>query len=417
MKIIKYWKGEALYILLAFLVSSCGTLTEFKAQRPSEVSVPKGVKRIFIDPALIKSTNDQLRLKIRIIEHLKQQLNQLGRFQVTVAPVGQYDPNRETVAIIQGEIISGGEVDQGQFTEVGSCAGSLAGLAGSAASAKSKKQGVTFSFRGLPCVKSTITGKATEIGAKAGLGLLSHFLKVDINLQKPALDEVVRVYKYKNYSLFAQTNFSFTLLGKQQETLTIRSDAASFSRHKVTPESYRNVNEAAWSQYAGVLPVMPLVIRREAVAYRSEPAYPITPKKVQAIPDPKDLPIKERRQIVAILIEKAVKPFIRAVSPYQVSMQVAIDTDSDAAIVKLLEKGKFPEAQKKLQALPQKSGADLYNLGLTYEANAVVIEDYEDAYRFYSDALEKEPESEIYAKGIGRMEYRLLESKKLRTER
>ncbi|MCP4757329.1 MAG: hypothetical protein GY866_41240, partial [Proteobacteria bacterium] len=59
---------------------------------------------------------------------------------------------------------------------------------------------------------------------------------------------------------------------------------------------------------------------------------------------------------------------------------------------------------------------DLYNLGLAFEAGATTLEDYEDAMRYYSQALEKNPGTKLYAQGIGRMEFQLRASKRLKKQ-
>ena len=43
-----------------------------------------------------------------------------------------FDPNREMVAVIQGAVISGGEIDTGQLTEKAICQGGISGILGAA---------------------------------------------------------------------------------------------------------------------------------------------------------------------------------------------------------------------------------------------------------------------------------------------
>jgi len=71
----------------------------------------------------------------------------------------------------------------------------------------------------------------------------------------------------------------------------------------------------------------------------------------------------------------------------------------------MIEEGRYKEARELLGNAS--SSDDLYNLGLTYEAGANTIEDYEDALQFYSQALAKKPNSTLFAQAIGRMEFQL----------
>ena len=80
-----------------------------------------------------------------------------------------------------------------------------------------------------------------------------------------------------------------------------------------------------------------------------------------------------------------------------------------------LKNGNSEKAIEIIESIPQnhREADDWYNLGLAYEANAKSIEDYENARRYYINALEKNPGEQIYAQGIGRCYLYLSEIKKL----
>ena len=80
-----------------------------------------------------------------------------------------------------------------------------------------------------------------------------------------------------------------------------------------------------------------------------------------------------------------------------------------------LKEGKAKKVRELIERIPEgeRESADWYNLGLAYEASAVSPEDYEDARRFYINALEKEPGTKIYAQGVGRTRSYLAENRKL----
>ena len=85
--------------------------------RLNKFVIDPAIKKIFISPKLISDQNDKFGFKNQILDQLQKSLNISGRFKVTIGEPKGFDPNIETVAIIQGDIISGGEVINGQFTE------------------------------------------------------------------------------------------------------------------------------------------------------------------------------------------------------------------------------------------------------------------------------------------------------------
>ncbi len=228
-------------------------------------------------------------------------------------------------------------------------------------------------------------------------------------------DDVIRVYKYKNISISAQVNLSFTQLGKERETLAIRADAASFGRHIVNPRSFHNVRESGdnaaiiwlWFQF---VPIAPVVIKEIGVVTASNPGSPSGKWYNRVVPKPKDIPRKERQQIITQLANKVLTQFIRTISPYKTIITAEVASGGNSQAEDLIIEGKYLKARKILKSSNDHN--DLYNLGLTMEAKASTIEDYEDAMHYYSQALEKSPGTKIYAQGIGRMEFRLRTIKK-----
>jgi len=76
--------------------------------------VPREVKKVFIRADLVDETNDKLGIKSKVLQQLAQELNRFERFNVSVVNTldeANIDSEKETIAIIQGEVISGGEVD------------------------------------------------------------------------------------------------------------------------------------------------------------------------------------------------------------------------------------------------------------------------------------------------------------------
>jgi len=399
-------------LLLSGYLSATALAASFEVQRPAKLNIPRSIKKVFIDPKMINNTNDRFDLKNEVIKVLKNRLNALGRFNVIVGPPEGYDPNQETVAIIQGDVVSGGETDRGQLTEKAECRGGISGLAGAATAAKTTQQGITFSRRGILCKKSNLSSNLMEQG-------LTSLLSLAGVQEFPRYDEVIRVYKYKNVSIFAQVNLSFTMIGVDRQTLTIRSDAASFSRHTLSPGSYRNVRESGdnaivvWLWFRFV-PVAPVINRRIGVVDASNPGSFRGKWFDFAAPESADIPRKERKKIMTRLVNKTLTEFIRAVSPYRAVIETEVASGGNAQARKYIESGKYPEARNLLKGATKPG--DLYNLGLAYEAGASTIEDYEDALRFYSDALKKDPGVKLYAQGVGRMEFQLRAHKKLKNQ-
>ncbi len=372
--------------------------------RPAKLAIPSEIKRVFIDPAMLNDANDELKIRNQVVNSLADRLNALGRFRIIIGPIDEeFDPNVETIAVIQGDIISGGEIDEGQLTEQAECRGGISGLVGAATAAETSQQGITFSRRGMLCKKANLKSQLVEGGLSAGLGMLG--------VQEfPRYDEVIRVYKYKNFSLFAQVNLSLTQIGTERETLAIQADAASFSRHVINPDTYRNVRESGdnapviWLWFR-LTPVAPVIIPQIAVVSASNPGSSLGRWYERLTPSVSDIPEKERQQIISKLIDKTLTEFIRTISPYKSRVVTEVASGKNKAAVTKINEGEFEEAKKFLEG--SEDPADLYNLGLSYEATARTIEDYEDALFYYSQALDLSPGEKLYAQGVGRMELQL----------
>ncbi len=377
--------------------------TEFEIIRPSKLSIPSKIKMIFIDPALFDDSEDQLKIKNEVIVSLKRKLNSLGRFKAIIGSPKGFDPNLEVVGVIQGDIISGAEIDEGQFTQKAVCKGAISGLVGSLTAKKTTEQGLTVSRRKMLCKKPSLTTKLVESGVSAGLGMigLTEFARVD---------EVIRVYKYKNFSLFAQLNLSLTQIGNERETLAIIADASSFNRHVINPDTFKNVRESG--DNAGIIwlwfrltPVAPVIQKNIGIVSESNPGSFRGKRYSRNVPEVKDLPAEERKEIINGLVENTIQEFLRTVSPYRTKITTEIASDGNDEAVELLDQGQFEKAKAVLQGA--KKPEDLYNLGLAIEATATTMEDYEEALIYYNQAFDKDPGIKLYAQGIGRMEFQL----------
>ena len=225
-----------------FFLGSCGApkLSRFEVQRPSRINVPRDVQKVFIRSDLVVSENDQLGLKKRVLETLASELNRMGRFEAKIVETldeSSFNPEKDQIGVIQGEIISGGELDRGRFTDIATCTGGLGGRISSAGAGAIANEAITLdSWRGYVCRKGNLKsdllqGAFTSVLAGAGLE------------GAPPKNQVVRVYEYRNVTLFAQLNFSFTLIGSNRQTLAIRSDATSYGTQTVSKDSYRHAQE------------------------------------------------------------------------------------------------------------------------------------------------------------------------------
>jgi len=369
-----------LCLCASILVSACTRLnvSQFEVQRPSRITIPRDVKKVFIRADLVDETNDKLGIKNQVLQQLADELNRFGRFKVSVVNTldgSQFDSEKETVAIIQGEVISGGEVDHGQFTDLATCTGGISGRLSSAGAAAITNEAITLDkWRGYVCRRGTFASNAAE------LVLSSAFSLAGLNNVIPPKNQVVRIYDYKNISLFAQANFSFNMIGLSRETLAIRADSASFGRSIIENDSYRNIKESHLiSLTLGSLlsitriPIFPIPSRQLALASRSNPKQIFYGPKGLAIPDIYDLPPKEKRKVIQQLVKRTLESFIRTISPYKQMVEAEVAEGGRAKAGNLLKEGKSQKVRKLIEAIPaeKRESQDWYNLGLAYEAGAL----------------------------------------------
>ncbi|MEC7213883.1 MAG: hypothetical protein VXW26_05660, partial [SAR324 cluster bacterium] len=291
-------------VLSGFFLGSCGApkLSRFEVQRPSRINVPRDVQKVFIRSDLVVSENDQLGLKKRVLETLASELNRMGRFEAKIVETldeSSFNPEKDQIGVIQGEIISGGELDRGRFTDIATCTGGLGGRISSAGAGAIANEAITLdSWRGYVCRKGNLKSDLLQgafTSALAGAGFEG----------APPKNQVVRVYEYRNVTLFAQLNFSFTLIGSNRQTLAIRSDAASYGTQTVNKDSYRHAQEVhnIVVDFLGPLivgirtPIFPVPIPQAAQAMKTNPRNTFFPEGPLPRPTGRDLPEKEKNEI------------------------------------------------------------------------------------------------------------------------
>ena len=411
-----------LYLISIVHIAACTspTLSEFEVQRPSILTMPRELKKVYIREDLINANNDKLGIKSQLLTELAKTLNRMGRFEVSVVKSldeKEIDAEKEIVAVIQGELISGGEVDRGQFTDVATCTGGIGGRISSAAAASINEEAITLdNWRGYVCRRGAFVSDVTE------LAISSAFAMAGLGEALPPKNQVIRTYNYKNLSLFAQSNFSFTMIGLERETLAIRADSANFGRSIIEKNSYRNIKEShlisltLGSLISNIrIPIFPIPSRELAIAKRSNPKELFYKNKSLPVPSIQDLPEKEKNKLIEQLVKNTLSSFIRTISPYKVKVNAEVAIGGKADTVNFLKEGRAIKVRELIEKIPnnERESEDWYNLGLAYEASAVSPEDYEDARRFYIIALEKKPGTKIYAQGVGRTRSYLSERRKL----
>jgi len=406
--------------IVLFSACTAPTLSQFEVQRPSILTMPRELKKVYIREDLITANNDKLGIKSQLLQELANLLNSMGRFNVSVVKSLDkkgINAEKEIVAVIQGEVISGGEVDRGQFTDVATCTGGIGGRISSAAAASINEEAITLdNWRGYVCRRGAFASDVTE------LAISSAFAMAGLGEALPPKNQVVRIYNYKNLSLFAQSNFSFSIIGVERETLAIRADSANFGRSIIEKDSYRNIKEShlialtLGSLISSIrIPIFPIPSREIAVAKLSNPKKFFYKNKSLPVPSIQDLPEKEKNKLIKQLVKNTLSSFIRTISPYKVKVNAEVAIGGKADTINFLKKGKAIKARKLIEEIPEdeRESEDWYNLGLAYEASAISLEDYEDARRFYIIALEKKPGTKIYAQGVGRTRSYLAERRKL----
>ena len=367
------------------------------------------LKKIFIDPKMIDDSQDGWGAKPYVIEQLKAAIEEGGRYEVIIGPVTGVDPNREPVALIQGKVTSREDSEVGQFTDIATCQGGLAGFA-AGASAIESDQGVTVSPRGLLCRSGNDTKAAL---VSAGVGMAMSMISGEEQAVDP-VDSVVRIYKYRNLSLYAQIDLTLTYWGEERKTVALRSDGTSYSKH--LSDKAINVHSAYSPEMLGALiaPVFPLMIRPLALVEASNPGDPTGQWATRVTRNADSVPREERVEIAKKMVKRALRPFVETVTPYPA--QVRAEVAGSGEVKDLLLKGDWQKARGILEAKDKKDASDLYNLGLTYEAGASSEGDYIEARRLYLEALAQDESNRIYAQGVGRMERALNEAKLLKKQ-
>ena len=193
--------------------------------RLNRIQLNDKIKKIFISEDLINNDNDKYKYKNEVINYLSERLSSSGKYTVAVGKPVDVDLNKETVAIISGEVISSGEVVTGQFSEVAYCKGGLIGLLSNFAAAASS---TNISVKSMKCQQCSgefdkttnmCIGRMTigtcEITCKTpSLPVeVTEFVAGLLLGPSPEI-QVIRIYKYKNIALFLQTNLSITEFGK-----------------------------------------------------------------------------------------------------------------------------------------------------------------------------------------------------------
>ena len=395
---------KILYTIFTFFsMTSIVFAGTVEVQRLSKFKINPKISKVFILSDLISNENDKIGFKDQIIKYLQQTLQESKRYaEVVVGEPKGYDPNKEVVAVIQGDIISGGEKVTGQFTEWAVCKGGIAGVVGAGVAGVSSEQGITMSHgRNFLCKLPNFITMATEMALELVEG-------------PSPRDEVARIYKYKNYSLYLQTNLTITQLGTERKTLVIRTDSASFSRHYPDAKSYRNVRESSQGQSSilglmGLTPVVPMPAELSIVE-ASNPGSNIGKYYDYVVPGVKDIPEEEVAQIRESMSAKVLKNFIRSIAPYKIPLEVGIDETGNPEAVKLMTEKKYDEAKVLIEGLPEKLPADLYNLALCLETSAITNKDFDDVLAYYTQAFDGKPDN-LYALGIGRAEQQVRSNK------
>ena len=99
-------------IFINFYFSSCSPMqiSQFEIQRPSKITVPREVKKVFIRIDMVEASNDKLQIKTKLLEKLAQELNDLGRFNARVINnlnENDFDPENETIPLFKERLLVG----------------------------------------------------------------------------------------------------------------------------------------------------------------------------------------------------------------------------------------------------------------------------------------------------------------------
>lgn len=418
-----------IYLLLIpclFLLIGCSSNSaiELNVQRPAQLHVPREVMEIFIRQDMVKAEGDQLNLKEILLQELVNELNYLGRFNAQIVetfPVEKLVLGQR-VGLIQGEIVSGGEKEIGQFTELATCKGGTGGRLSTDASIAIGEDALTFDDRAYVCRPGGLDSSIND------LRTATSSTDIGVNADLPPVNQVIRTYRYRNISLYAETVLSLTIIGGDQEqnTIVVRISTGSFGKQIIDPESYRHRYEAIPVQGIANLvnrstnPLIPIPIRELAFVEQTKPEEIFYQGIRLPKPNLSALPDKEREKILQKLGSKAVESFIQSISPTTQRIKALIAKGGqEERAEELLRDGLWDEARQRLESLSKndRTAEDWYNLGLSYEAGALSRDDYQQARRAYLEALKKENMNRDFAASLGRVERRLAEYRQLASQR
>ena len=418
-----------IYLLLIpclFLLIGCSSNSaiELNVQRPAQLDVPREVTEIFIRQDMVKAEGDQLNLKEILLQELVNELNYLGRFNAQIVetfPVEKLVLGQR-VGLIQGEIVSGGEKEIGQFTELATCKGGTGGRLSTDDSIAIGEDALTFDDRAYVCRPRGLDSSIND------LRTATSSTDIGVNADLPPVNQVIRTYRYRNISLYAETIFSLTIIGGDQEqnTIAVRISTGSFGKQIIDPESYRHRYEARPVQGIANLvnrspiPLIPIPIRELAFVEQTKPEEIFYQGIRLPKPNLSALPDKEREKILQKLGSKIVESIIQSISPttHRIKALIAEGGQEERA-EELLRNGLWDEARQRLESLSKndRTAEDWYNLGLSYEARALSRDDYQQARRAYLEALKKENMNRDFAASLGRVERRLAEYRQLASQR
>ncbi len=415
-----------LVILCLFLLIGCSSNSaiELNVQRPAQLHVPKEVTEIFIVQDMVQAEGDQLNLKEILLQELVNELNYLGRFNAQIVetlPVEKLVFGQR-IGVIQGEIVSGGEKEIGQFTELATCKGETGGRLSSDASVTIGEDALTFDGRSYVCRPGGLDSSLNDL-VKA-----TSSTEIVVNSDLPLVNQVIRTYRYRNISLYAETIFSLTIVGGDQEqnTIAVRISTGSYGKQIIDPESYRHRYEARPVQGIANLvdrstnPLIPIPIRELAFVEQTKPEEIFYQGNRLPKPNLKALPDKEREKILQKLGSKTVESFIQSISPTAQRIKALIaEGGKEERAEELLRDGLWDKARQRLESLSKndRTAEDWYNLGLSYEAGALSRDDYQQARGAYLEALKKENMNKDFVASLGRVEQRLAEYRQLASQR
>ena len=102
---------------------------------------------------MFKYEGDQLNLKEILLQELVNELNHQGRFNAQIVDTLPVEKlvSGQIIGVIQGKIVSGGEKEIGQFTELATCKGETGDRLSANASITIGEDALTFDGRSYVC--------------------------------------------------------------------------------------------------------------------------------------------------------------------------------------------------------------------------------------------------------------------------